>query len=147
MVLKLFQFHSMCDSIFGQKSDKCYRLCPQSETTLVFFLKSLLQTFLNPVRLQISVLCVCSLSCQSGILFLQGDLMQRTTPSKLDDETLKFIRQKRPRLQCKGSVRSEVGSKLQQTERKPLETFSRLDNFLIQTSCPVSFFTRVDSIF
>ena len=41
----------------------------------------------------------------------QGDLMQRTTPNKLDDETLKFIRQKRPRLQCKGSVRSEGGCK------------------------------------
>ena len=35
--------------------------------------------------------------------------MQRTTPNKLDDETLKFIRQKRPRLQCKGSVRSDGG--------------------------------------
>ncbi|XP_064645077.1 potassium voltage-gated channel subfamily H member 6-like isoform X2 [Lineus longissimus] len=31
-----------------------------------------------------------------------GDFIQRTTTSKLDDETLRFIRQKRPRLQCKG---------------------------------------------
>ncbi|KAK2158309.1 hypothetical protein LSH36_173g06019 [Paralvinella palmiformis] len=31
-----------------------------------------------------------------------GNLIPRTSPTKLDDETLKFIRQKRPRLQCKG---------------------------------------------
>ncbi|XP_074661271.1 voltage-gated inwardly rectifying potassium channel KCNH7-like [Tubulanus polymorphus] len=31
-----------------------------------------------------------------------GQFLQRTASSKMDDETLRFIRQKRPRLQCKG---------------------------------------------
>lgn len=32
----------------------------------------------------------------------QGTLLERKYKSKIEDETLKFIRQKRPRMQCKG---------------------------------------------
>lgn len=43
---------------------------------------------------------------------LQGTLSHRKTKSKVDDETLRFIRQKRPRLQCKrrnADVEGEYG--------------------------------------
>ncbi|ELU16133.1 hypothetical protein CAPTEDRAFT_228010 [Capitella teleta] len=33
-----------------------------------------------------------------------GDFIQRTSPTKIQEETLRFIRQKRPRLQCKGNM-------------------------------------------
>ena len=36
-----------------------------------------------------------------ALLYLQGTLFETRKKSKMDDETLKFIRQKRPHLQCK----------------------------------------------
>ena len=54
--------------------------------------------------------------------------MQRTTPNKLDDETLKFIRQKRPRLQCKGSVRSDGGCEFHFNHFLPLNLTAYFHN-------------------
>ena len=36
-----------------------------------------------------------------ALLHFQGTLFETRKKSKMDDETLKFIRQKRPHLQCK----------------------------------------------
>jgi len=43
--------------------------------------------------------------CNTGWLWviLQGDYVKRETQRRLDEETMKFIRMKRPRLQCKES--------------------------------------------
>lgn len=55
-------------------------------------------------------MCVClyyvfvyAFTSYSHIFFfyLQGTLAQIKTKGKVEDETLRFIRQKRPRLQCK----------------------------------------------
>ena len=42
-------------------------------------------------------------------IFLQGTLLQRKYKSKMEDETLRFIRQKRPRLQCKRRNAEDAG--------------------------------------
>lgn len=43
-------------------------------------------------------------SAKLSIHFLQGEYTTLVTPQDMDEETLKLIRQKRPKMQCKGGA-------------------------------------------
>ena len=57
---------------------------------------------------------------------LQGNLHQRTSPTKLEEETLKFIRQKRPKLQCRGTKERGAGSRPGRGEHHAIDILNNM---------------------